>query len=124
MKKELPISKNYLVIIFSTMAIISIIVLIALVKRYFKAKTVTNTLIRQEIDGVIKSMKDESRGSYFLEIKTGKGLLSIHSLPVAWEVEKYNIQVGDSVSKKANSKTMNFYKSKNGVMTKVCEFEM
>jgi len=124
MKEELAIPKNYLIGLFSILVILAIIAVIVLSKNYFKYRAKTNTLIGQEINGVIKSMKDESRGSYFLEIKTEKELLSIHSLPVAWEVQKYNIQVGDSVSKKANSRIMNFYKLKNGAMEKVCEFEM
>lgn len=101
-----------------------IVAVIYFTTNYKKFKSEISILISQEINGIIKSMKDENRGSYFLEIQTTKEDLKIHSLPIAWEVKKFNIQIGDSVSKEANSKIMIFYKLKNGVSQKLCEFEM
>jgi hypothetical protein len=124
MKEEFKISKKNLIVLFSILAILVLIAVFVLSKNYLNYRANTNALIGQQINGIIKSMKDQSRGSYFLEIQTEKEIISVHSLPVAWEVKKYNIQVGDSISKEANSRIMKFYKSRNGVIEKICEFEM
>jgi len=77
-------------------------------------------LIRMELNGRINILENINRGSYNLKIGTYK----IHSLPIAFEIEKYNIQIGDSVSKEANSRIIKFYKNKNGVFEKYCEYNI
>jgi hypothetical protein len=124
MKEQFDIPKYYVIIIFCILTVMVIIAAAILSKNYFKYKAAADALVGLEINGVIQSLKDEGRGSYFLEIKTEKELLKIHSLPVAWEVKNYNIQIGDSVSKKANSRVMIFYKLKDGTMKKACTFEI
>lgn len=53
-------------------------------------------------------MENKNSGTYNLII----GIYEIRSLPIAFEVQKYNIEVGDSETKEANSKIMKFYKKR------------
>lgn len=81
-------------------------------------------LIKTEIKGTILVLKNEQRGSYYIEIKSKNINHKIHSLPIAWEVDEYDIKVGDSISKEADSRMMFFYKTNNGINRKYCEFKI
>lgn len=50
-----------------------------------------------DLFGRITSIKDQHRGSYFLEITRGSEKWQFNSLPIAWEVQEYHIETGDSV---------------------------
>lgn len=62
-----------------------------------------------------------NRGINSIQLSTSD---KVPNLRIGWEIEKYNIQIGDSVSKEANSKIMVFYKLKSGVYVKYCEYEI
>lgn len=124
MKEPIQMPFKY-VIFFIVLFLISIIFAIIFFRNnYVEYKKEITELIEKEIQGKIKNLKNENRGSYYIEISTLNGDIKIHSLPIAWEIEKYNIQIGDSVSKEANSKIMSFYKAKNGVFEKCCDYEI
>lgn len=89
-------------------------------KNYLHQKREIKRLKSQKINGQINILENKNRGSYNLQI----GNYKINSLPIAYEVDKYNIQLGDSVSKEANSTLMIFYKNKNGSFEKYCEYEI
>ncbi len=74
-----------------------------------------------QINGVITELKNTQRGTYDMKISSGD---EIPNLRIGWELEKYNIQIGDSVSKKENSKIMTFYKLKNGISEKCFDYEI
>ena len=113
------------VIFFIALFVISIILAIMFFRNnYLKHKNVIAEIINKEIHGKIQGLRNENRGSYYVEISTLNGDIKIHSLPIAWEIEEYNIQIGDSVSKEANSKLMTFYKFKDGAYKKCCEYEI
>lgn len=124
MKQQLPIPTKYLIPIFGFFLVIVIIIASMFSKNYLSNKAKINALVGQQINGVIQLMKDEGRGAYFLAIKTKTDTLRIHSLPLGYEVENCNIKVGDSISKNANSRIINFYKFKNNLPEKYCEFTM
>jgi hypothetical protein len=75
-----------------------------------------------ELFGHISDIKDQHRGSYYIEISTGGQKQQFNSLPIAWEVKKYHIDIECSVSKPLNSNTIIFYK--NGSNMKLCEVEI
>lgn len=81
-------------------------------------------LSKTEIKGTIQVLKDTGRGTCYIEIKEADKVIKQHALSIAWEVEKYGIQVGDSVSKEANSPTTTFYRCKNGGCNKICTYEL
>lgn len=121
MNEEIPLQTKYLIIII---IITVILALFFFTRKHIDYEDELNSLIAKEVNGSIIALKDKGRGTYYLEIKTLSGVFEISSLPIAWEVEKYNIQVGDSLSKKANSKKMFFYKKKNGIYIKYCDYEI
>jgi hypothetical protein len=90
---------------------------------YYENTYEYKSLVKKEIKGRIIDMKDESRGSYYLKIKSLKSTSELHSLPIALDVEEYNIQIGDSVCKEAKSKKIAFYKLKNGIYKKIALIE-
>ncbi|MEN9639360.1 MAG: hypothetical protein RLZZ262_1228 [Bacteroidota bacterium] len=80
----------------------------------------TKELIGKELYGKIKILENMNRGSYDLKIDN----YEIRSLPIAFEIQQYNIQVGDSMSKEANSNIIKFYKIKNGTFEKCFDYEI
>jgi hypothetical protein len=108
-------------------ALFSVLVLSTIIyfaRNFFKVEVEMDNLIKKDFNGHLISLNDEGRGSYFLEIETKNENVTIHSLPIAWEIAEYRIQVGDSVSKSSNSKFIFFYRLRNGVYIKYCEFEI
>ena len=73
--------------------------------------------------GHISDIKDQHRGSYYLEITTGSEKQQFNSLPIAWEVKEYHIEIGDSISKPPHSNTMSFYKGDDKT-AKLCEVQL
>jgi len=124
MKEEIQLPTKYIILIIVIFISIVIGAVVFFTRNYLSHKDELNSMIPKEIKGRIVALKDENRGSYYLEIETLKETHKIHSLPIAWEIKEYNIQVGDSISKEANSRMMLFYKLKNGIYEKCCEFEM
>ncbi|MBO9634968.1 MAG: hypothetical protein J7578_17795 [Chitinophagaceae bacterium] len=120
MKEVNSISVKYIVILIIVLLIGVAIAFLYLRKNYLLHKNEINDLISKEVNGQINILKNKNRGSYNLRI----GNYEINSLPIAYEVEKYNIQLGDSVRKEANSRIMIFYKNINGVFEKNCEYKI
>lgn len=90
-----------------------------------KFDKMTLEFTNKKINGIISKSNEKNRGFHLLEIydKTNNSTLS-YSLPKSWFFKENKIQVGDSVSKEANSKIMIFYKNKNGTFEKCCEYEI
>lgn len=120
MKEQVQIPTKYIISLIVVLLIGVIIAFLYFRKNYFHNKKETNALIRKEVSGQINMLENINRGSYNLKI----GDYKINSLPIAYEVEKYNIQLGDSVRKEANSRIMIFYKNTNGSFEKYCEYEI
>lgn len=114
--------RNFLLIGFIILSIFSFFLSI-LLGNYYENTNEYKSLVKKEIKGRIIDMKDESKGSYYLKIKSLKSTSELHSLPIAWDVEEYNIQIGDSVCKEAKSKKIAFYKLKNGIYKKIAIIE-
>lgn len=117
-------SPKYIILMVCVFVSIIVIAFLFFRKNYIKYNDEIKVLITKEIKGTIKDFNNESRGSYYIEIKTEKENFKIHSLPIAWEIKEYGIQIGDNVSKEENSKTITFYKLQNGVYKKICDFNL
>lgn len=83
-------------------------------------KKMLKNLEKIEIKGKINHLKNLTRGSYNIVV----GKYEMRSINIGYEIEKYNIQTGDSFYKMANSKIITFYKMKNGYYEKTCEYEL
>lgn len=77
-----------------------------------------------DLFGRITEIKDQHRGSYYLEIKAGSEKRQFNSLPIALEVKEYHIETGDSVSKPFHSNIISFYKQTDNVTEKLCEVQL
>jgi hypothetical protein len=81
-----------------------------------------NDLIKREISGILVTVKDLQHGDYTIRIKqhnTGKEME--YYLQISRFIKENNIQVNDSISKEANSHTLNFYRKKDGIYEKYCD---
>ena len=123
MKEKIQLPRKYNVLLIVVFITIVIGAVIFFTRNYLSHKDEFNSLIAKEIKGRIVVLKDEHRGSYYIEIKNQNDTFKI-SAPIAWEVKKYNIQMGDSINKNANSKIIFFYKLKRGVFERYCDYEM
>lgn len=122
MQKNKLYKSNFILVTLFTVIISTYLIYFG--KAFFKDQDEKDYLRMKKIDGHLITLKDEGRGSYFLEIETINDTVSIHSLPISWEIREYQIEVGDSVSKSANSKIIHFYRLQKGVYTKYCEYEI
>ena len=120
MKEQIEMSPKYFSILISILLLIVVFSFLVFMTKKKTHDREIKELIRIELNGRINVLDNMNRGSCDLKIGTYK----IHSLPIAFEIEKYNIQIGDSVSKEADNTTMKFYKNKNGVFEKYCEYKI
>jgi hypothetical protein len=124
MKEEVEIPIKYIILIMVIFITSIIGAVFYFTRNYLSHSSELKSLESKEINGRIVALKDENRGSFYIEIETIQETHRMHSLPIAWEIEKYNIQVGDSVSKEAGSRTMIFYKLKDGIYKECFKYEM
>ncbi len=80
-------------------------------------------LSARELHGVVIKSQKKTRGLHYIEFRAGDTTLQ-YILTPSWFFEDNAINANDSVSKVANSGTMTFYKLKNGVYNKCCDYEI
>ncbi len=124
MKEEIQLPKKYIVLLIVIYVSIFISGIVFFTRKYLEHKEKIKIFIGKEVKGRIIALKDAGRGDYYIEIKTLKDTFKIHGLPIAWHIENYNIQVGDSVSKEANSRIMIFYRTKGGKIKEYLKYEI
>jgi hypothetical protein len=124
MKYIIKMPLKFTIIMIVIWASIILCVIAWLTNNYSRYKDNLEFWVKKEVKGTITVLKDEKRDSYFIEIDDLNVKHQMHSLKIGWAVRKYNIAVGDSVSKGANSRKMAFYKLKNGVFEVLCEYEV
>ncbi len=120
---HLPKKYNYILIIGFTAIVVTLIVFFTI--NAIKYDHMLETLQNSEFNGLIKDSKKEPRDFYYIMIKDNISKTCLkYSLPTSWFFLVNKIQIGDSVSKNANSKMITFYKLKNGVFEKCCDYEV
>ena len=84
--------------------------------RYRQSQKEIAQLIKQKVNGKILSVDDLGRGSISLILLTDSNTRYITTgLPIAWEIEKFEIRKGDSLHKNYNSNKIFFFrKTPNG----------
>ena len=90
-----------------------------------KFEEMVSQFTNKKIDGIVLYSKEGTRGFFLIEIadKLSDSTLK-YNVPKSWFFKENDIKIGDSVSKKSNSKIMTFYKVKNGVFEKCCDYEI
>lgn len=124
MKEEIVLPKKY----FMILLIIFLSTIISAIIFFTKIQSKHNLEIlifqNKNINGKIVKLNDLSRGMYSLTIINEGLVYETPSLPIAFEVEKYNIKIGDSLYKDSNSKSVTFFKKKNAMFEKCFKYEI
>ncbi len=110
-------------IVFSLFVFMLLIILIAsyiFIDQTIKYNNELSLFQKNELGGKISKITSEGKGLITLEIDGKK----ICTLPIAYEVEKFNIRIGDSLLKKPNSSILTIYKSKEINFEKLCEIQI
>jgi hypothetical protein len=113
---------NYFLASFFVVVVISAICYFT--RNFIKHIEEVEVFVSKEVYGRLIDLRDQRRGSYFLEIETKTEKVSINSLPISLEVKRFGIQVGDSVSKLPSSRVLFFYRLEDGVYVRYCELEI
>ena len=113
-------SHKYTSVLYAIFLVVLVFAFLFFRKNYVAHKREKKELINKELKGKIIHLENMNRGSYDLKINN----YEIRSLEIGFEVQKYNIQIGDSVSKEANSNIMTFYKNRNGIFEEYCKYEI
>lgn len=80
---------------------------------------------KMEANGILFGFKDESRGSVKVEyIKSDGSYHELPLLPIVYDVNKFNIEVGDSMTKRMNSGSLAFYKKGDASWDYCCSVEV
>lgn len=109
-------------ILIGLLSILGILLVSWIVISLYNDKKQSDDLIEREINGILINSKDITHGKYALIIKQhGTGEEIKYYLHISKFFQDNNIQVGDSISKNANSHTINFFKKRNGTFNKCCE---
>ncbi|GIV44992.1 MAG: hypothetical protein KatS3mg035_2115 [Bacteroidia bacterium] len=123
MKEEIQLPKKYIVLLIVIYVSIFISGIVFFTRKYLEYKEEIKVFIGKEVKGRIIALKDEGRGHYEISIKTFNDTIN-QSLGIAWHIENYDIQVGDSVSKEANSRIMIFYRTKGETFKEYLKYEI
>ena len=108
-------------IFLGVLSIVALIVSISLVEKFRLLQNQLGILESAKLNGIVYELKDTQKGTYTVVTKVNQGVYYIHGIHLSWYIDKYNIQVGDSISKNANSDTLSFFKLESGVYKKRCD---
>lgn len=114
MKQVVHLSRKYNILLIAIFAVAALSMIIFFIKKSVDHSEAVEVLVKREVNGTIIGMRDQQRGSYYLKIKTSTDTVEINSLPIAWNIKQYGLQVGDSVAKATYGRTMFFYGLKDG----------
>ena len=107
--------------VYAPFGFLFLIAIIFFAQNWISYKNKLTEFEKREINGKIILLRDKQKGIFEIKLSSNQ---EVPNLRIGWELEKYNILIGDSVSKKSNSKIMSFYKEKNGVFKKYWDYEI
>ncbi|MBP6732550.1 MAG: hypothetical protein KA149_10855 [Chitinophagales bacterium] len=123
MKKFLPPIKNNLFFYFTTLLFLA--GALYFIFSYINYQIELKKIRERAISGIILESKKEYRGFHTIVIKDNVSHSTLtYMLPNSFFFNENNIQANDSVNKNAGSELMVFYKFKQGICTKCCEYEV
>lgn len=97
--------------------------------RSYKAEVRNDEMVKdfteRKMNGLITRSKAGSKGSHLLNIKDRESNLELKYIVLQnWFFLENNVQVGDSVSKLANTKILSIFKFKENGYEKCCDYEV
>lgn len=93
-------------------------------RNFFRHQEELKQFLKTDVQGIIIKLDDLTRGSFSIEIRDNNNNYILPELPIAFAVKKYNVKVGDSLSKHANSKFITVYKLNNRIYEERCVLEL
>ena len=123
MRQGIKILSSIKLLIYLAFALIIFSFIFIMIKNWFKHQNDLENFIKKKVNSKIYQLKDLNRGSQEIVFKTNNQLDTI-SLPLTFEVKKYNIIIGDSLNKVANSNLLEIFRTENSVTYKLCETEL
>jgi hypothetical protein len=121
MKENIKISKTANRILISIFLLVILSAVIFFTRNWLRWDKEIDSLKAEKINSKIVELKDLQRGSYLIGLKVGSNTIQF-SLPIAFEVRRDHIQVGDSLSKPAGSKTCEIFRIQpDGQSVKISE---
>lgn len=82
------------------------------------------SLIPIRFIGRIDSMRNLNRGSYYVKIVTKDSVIELQSLPIAYDVNRTNLRIGDSVAKERQSEKIFFFRRDLGKRLELFEYQI
>lgn len=123
MKKSIITSRKWLTVIYLIWSLIIIYAIIYFTHKYYKSQKETTLFKRQEIHSRIIELRNFNRGYFLIRVLVDKEYKSF-DLPISYEVDKYKIIVGDSLSKKCNSDVIDIFRADRSGIHKICRIEI
>ena len=122
MKQEITISRKVKILTYSVFILIVLVFGILTTNNWNIHQKRLSIFTIQKVNSKIYRLKDLNRGSQEFVFSYNNQLDSV-SLPMTFEVKKYNIKVGDSICKEANSRQIMIFRTENLNSIKMCETE-
>jgi hypothetical protein len=101
-----------------------VFIVLIIVRKNNKRYDEVRMLVEMKLDGRIVKIVDTKRDTYHLQIKSKDTIYHIRGLPFDYYKKKYNVVIGDSISKESKSKVITFYKLNNGMYVKMFNYEL
>jgi hypothetical protein len=123
MKKFLPPIKNNPFFYFTTLLFLAGALYFTF--KYIDYQVELKKIRERAISGIILESKKEYRGFHTIVIKDNVSHSTLtYMLPNSFFFNENHIQANDSANKNAVSELMVFYKFKQGIYAKCCEYEV
>lgn len=104
------------------LSILGILLASWIIDLIYREKKQRGDFFKQEVNGILIRSKDIYRGMFKLTIRQHHTEEEVtYSLSISKFLRDYNIQIGDSISKDANSRTIEFFRKSNGTFSKCCD---
>lgn len=121
MKEVIEISKRNQYILIGLFLTVIVIATTYFTRNWLRWQTELKNFRASKINSRILELKDLNRGNYLMKLN-GKESIVEFDLPISFEVKRDKIQVGDSLSKMANSGNCEIFRiNDQGYSTKVSE---
>lgn len=111
-------------IIYAAFITITLLCIIYFTSRYQYFADQERKLIPIQFVGRINSLRDLNRGTYYVKVVTQDSAIELQSLPIAYDVNRTKLRIGDSVSKNRNSEKIQFFRSDFGKRSNLFEYQI
>ena len=110
MKEEIEISNRTKYVLFGSYLMVIVFAIIYFTNNWLDQQKKMDNFKKSIINARILVLKDLQRGNYLIELKVGNTIKAF-SLPIAYEIKRDNIQVGDSLSKQNDTDKFEIFRT-------------